>query len=77
MVQQKDNSRFNEIIGVMLIALGLLVAISLISYHSDDPSFNTASQQTGIKNWAGVVGAYLSDGLFQLFGGGAYLFPFL
>ena len=53
-----------------------MISISLISYHSDDPSFNTASQQTGIKNWAGVVGAYLSDGLFQLFGGGAYIFPF-
>lgn len=76
MPQQKEESRFNEIIGVMLIAAGLLILISLISYHSSDPSFNTASQQTGIKNWAGVVGAYLSDGLFQLFGGGAYLFPF-
>ena len=76
MAQQKDNSRLNEIIGILLIAAGLLILISLMSYHSDDPSFSTASQQAGVKNWAGAAGAYLSDGLFQLFGGGAYLFPF-
>ena len=76
MAQQKENSRLNEIIGILLIAAGLLILISLMSYHSDDPSFSTASQQAGVKNWAGAAGAYLSDGLFQLFGGGAYLFPF-
>ncbi|MBI5043835.1 MAG: DNA translocase FtsK [Nitrospirae bacterium] len=76
MAQQKDSSRFNEIIGILLIAAGLLILMSLMSYHSDDPSFSTASQQAAVKNWAGAAGAYLSDGLFQLFGGGAYLFPF-
>ncbi|MEK6680227.1 MAG: DNA translocase FtsK 4TM domain-containing protein [Nitrospirota bacterium] len=76
MAQQKDNSRFNEIIGIVLVAAGLLILISLMSYHSDDPSFSAASQQAGVKNWAGAAGAYLSDSLFQLFGGGAYLFPF-
>ncbi len=76
MAQQKDNSRFNEIIGILLIAAGLLILMSLMSYHSDDPSFSTAPQQAGVKNWAGVAGAYLSDSLFQLFGGSAYLFPF-
>ena len=76
MAQQRE-SRFNEIIGVMLIAAGLLISISLISYHSDDPSLtHSLVADWDKKNWAGVVGAYLSDGLFQLFGGGPYIFPF-
>ena len=60
----------HEIIGILLVALGILLFLSLISYHPMDPSFfsYTSSKVRGIHNWMGVVGSYVSGFLFQAFG---------
>ena len=53
--------------GIMLISLAAFLLLALLSFHSDDPSFN----QTGgdaIHNLAGTFGAYLSDVIFQMVG---------
>lgn len=66
-------NRRQEILGVLFLALGLLLFVSLISYDPHDPSLNSVSSNPVVHNLTGKVGAYLSDGLFQLIGGSAYL----
>ncbi len=63
----------------MLVASGLLL-LSIVSYRPSDPSLNTASGFTGshaAHNWAGVVGATISDLLLQVEGVAALWFPVL
>lgn len=69
---RQDNRR-QEIWGIGLLTLGLLLLISVISYDPRDPSLNTVSSHPTVHNLGGKFGAYLSDAIFQLFGGGAYL----
>src|SRR3989338_8086980 len=62
-----------EIIGVIFIAFAVFSFISLISYHSDDPSFSKyISTKIPVKNYAGIVGAYFSDAIVQFIGSGSY-----
>jgi S-DNA-T family DNA segregation ATPase FtsK/SpoIIIE len=69
----------HEIIGILLIAVGFFLFLSLISYHPMDPSFfsYTSSKVKGIHNWMGIVGAYLSGLLFQGFGFPSFLISFV
>jgi len=68
--------RINELIGLLLLSLGLLVLLSLASYHVQDPSLNTAAA-TRPLNLIGYPGAWFADLLLQGFGIGAFLFPIL
>jgi S-DNA-T family DNA segregation ATPase FtsK/SpoIIIE len=68
-----------EIVGILLAALGIFLFLSLISYSPKDPSFFSYTSARGgeIRNWMGIVGAYLSGLLFQGFGFPSLLIPFL
>jgi S-DNA-T family DNA segregation ATPase FtsK/SpoIIIE len=71
-----DSHRRAEFEGFLLSTAGALVLLSLISYHSLDPSLDTsASTLSAVHNWIGRVGAYLADGLLQGLGWIAYLVP--
>jgi S-DNA-T family DNA segregation ATPase FtsK/SpoIIIE len=59
-----------------LLSLGLVILLSLVSYHTQDPSWDTASGARPL-NLVGYPGSYLSDLLFQSFGAAAFLFPLL
>ena len=59
-----------------MLSLGLVILLSLVSYHAQDPSWDTASNTRPI-NLVGYLGSYLSDLLYQAFGVGAFLFPLL
>src|SRR4030043_867468 len=65
----------HEIIGILLIAVGVFLFLSLVSYHPMDPSLfsYTSSKAKGIHNWMGIVGSYLSRLLFQGFGFPSFL----
>ena len=65
----------HEIIGILLIAVGVFLFLSLVSYHPMDPSLfsYTSSKAKGIHNWMGIVGSYLSGLLFQGFGFPSFL----
>lgn len=67
----------HEIIGILLIAVGVFLFLSLVSYHPMDPSFfsYTSTKAKGINNWMGIVGSYLSGLLFQGFGFPSFLVP--
>lgn len=57
--------------GAVLAAVTLFLGIVLSSYQTSDPGWSH-SHHTDIKNWGGILGAWLSDGLFSLFGYSAW-----
>jgi DNA segregation ATPase FtsK/SpoIIIE, S-DNA-T family len=70
--------RGNEILAIIFIALGLLLALCLISaaFYPNDPSWNSAGQSE-THNWAGSIGANVAATAFQFIGLAAYLLPLL
>jgi S-DNA-T family DNA segregation ATPase FtsK/SpoIIIE len=68
--------RLNEVTGFLLLSLGLVILLSLVSYHTQDPSWDTASSAHPL-NLIGYPGAFFSDLFYQTFGAAAYLFPLL
>ena len=68
--------RISEFLGVALFALALLWLISLVTHEATDPVwFFTTDAAQAPANFAGRVGAFLSELSFQLFGYAAYLIP--
>ena len=71
-------SRGNEILAILFIALGLLLALCLVSaaFYPNDPSWNSAGASE-TNNWAGSIGANVAATAFQFIGLAAYLLPLL
>ncbi|MBN2097419.1 MAG: DNA translocase FtsK 4TM domain-containing protein, partial [Candidatus Omnitrophica bacterium] len=65
-------SLFNKIKACVLIACAIFIFLSLIAYHSNDTAFRSSAPNIPVKNVTGIVGAYLSEGLFFSFGWAAY-----
>ena len=65
--------RESAVIALGIVALVLLVALG--SYSPDDPGFSFTGDSGTVHNRIGVVGAWLADVLFFLFGRPAFLFP--
>jgi S-DNA-T family DNA segregation ATPase FtsK/SpoIIIE len=68
--------RINELVGLLLLSLGVVLLLSVASYHVQDPSLNTAAA-TRPRNLIGYPGAWFADLLLQGFGIGAFVFPIL
>ena len=64
-----------EVAGLLWLAAGLFLLLSLASFHSGDPSFNNNLEPAEIHNICGRVGAYLADFAFQIFGLPVLLVP--
>ena len=64
-----------DILGVIAMAVGIFLALSLLSYHPVDPSNNVAGLSGPAKNWMGVVGAWLAEGVAAPLGLGAVIVP--
>jgi S-DNA-T family DNA segregation ATPase FtsK/SpoIIIE len=75
----KKNSIFiRDFLGIAVLAFSLFSIVSLATYFPQDPSMNTSiSSQELVTNSGGLIGAYISDGLVQLFGSGAFFFPII
>ena len=74
------NRRLNELLGLLMLVAAALLLLSIVSYRPTDPSLNTAAGFTGhrqVHNWAGIVGATISDLLLQVEGVTALWFPVL
>jgi len=73
-----ERRRLNEFVGLLVLTFGILLALSLISFNPDDPSFNISQRpQLAEKptNFVGFVGSYGSDLFFQTWGYSAFLLP--
>jgi len=57
-----------ELIGLVLISIALLLAISFFSYSPDDPTFVYGDKNTTINNLLGIYGGLVADFLLQSFG---------
>ena len=67
-----------DFLGIAMLAFSLFAIVSLVTYSPADSSMNTSlSLKTQVTNSGGLVGAYISDGLIQFFGGGAFFFPLI
>jgi S-DNA-T family DNA segregation ATPase FtsK/SpoIIIE len=58
--------------GIMVLG-GLFLFVAMISHHGGDPSWNMASEPGEVQNWAGAIGAYVSDFWLQTIGYAAFL----
>src|SRR5580658_6046929 len=70
--------RLNEMLGLVVLVAAVLLLLSLVTYNPADPSLNTVGGGAGVRpahNWAGLVGAYLSDILLQILGVAVLLAP--
>ena len=70
--------RLNEMLGLVVFVAAVLLLLSLVTYNPADPSLNTVGGGAGAhpaNNWAGLVGAYLSDILLQILGVAVLLAP--
>jgi S-DNA-T family DNA segregation ATPase FtsK/SpoIIIE len=73
-----QNKRLNELIGILLLAISVLMILALASYSPLDRSLDTAvSPPLGrpAHNWIGLVGAYSADLILQSLGVMAFLLP--
>ena len=76
-VSAAKHKHWNEMVGLLLFAIGLLITLSLVSYSAIDPCFSVSGSGAAIRNTIGIIGAYLSDALLHLFGLSAYVIPLL
>src|SRR5262247_451497 len=75
--KQNANGPWNEIIGLILIGIGIVILLALISYDSADPSWNSVSEKIRARNWVGPMGANVSNALYQTFGVAALIVPLI
>lgn len=70
------SDRVNEVIGLILIAVAVFIALSLWSFHPNDPSWShRLSAGWSIRNYGGSVGAYLAGELAQVMGAFSVFVP--
>ena len=73
-----QSKRLNELIGILLMMVAVLMTLALVSYSPLDRSLNTvgiASNGRTTHNWIGLVGSYASDLILQSLGVVAFLLP--
>src|SRR5438105_635512 len=75
--QTVDHRGLSEVLGIVLLAFAVLLAVSLFSFDRRDLPFSTSSPNHPPHNWVGPVGAYSAYTLFFVLGAGAYLIPVL
>lgn len=69
--------RLHEGCLIVLLAAGLFILLSLLTYHRADPSWSHQVDHVKVLNAGGRVGAWLSDFLLYLFGYLTYFFPIM
>lgn len=74
----------SQVRGILLTTLGLLLFLSVVSFHPHDPvlfvsqmMYGDSITSTTLHNWIGKVGSTLAFGLLGIIGGAAYLAPVL
>lgn len=69
--------KFNEMVGICLFMVGILISVSIYSFYPNDPYFNSLDfnfKGQHYKNFAGLLGASLTRYLLENLGFGIFLF---
>jgi len=69
--------RLNEAGGLVCLFTGFFLILCLVSYHPQDPSWNSVTGATRAHNLTGLAGSYIADLCFQLLGLSAFSLPVL
>ena len=83
MAKEKEEERGprsikQEILGVLLGAVTILLALGLLTHHPEDPSFS--APDTGgrpVQNWIGRAGSFISSFLFESLGLASFWLVFI
>ncbi|TDK46231.1 DNA translocase FtsK [Antarcticimicrobium luteum] len=70
-MQALIEKRGKELIGIVLICLGLAAAAMIVSYTPDDPNW-MVSTDAPVQNWLGRLGASIAAPLFMVVGEGSW-----
>jgi S-DNA-T family DNA segregation ATPase FtsK/SpoIIIE len=66
----------NELVGLLLLALGAILAFSLATYHPGDPSvFHKVAEAARARNWVGPAGAHAAAVAYSFLGITCLLIP--
>ncbi|MCW8344941.1 DNA translocase FtsK 4TM domain-containing protein [Vibrio sp. ZSDZ65] len=69
--------RLRECCFILAVLTSILLAVALFTFSPADPSWSQTSWGGDIQNAGGIVGAWLADTLFFVFGSLAYPVPFV
>lgn len=72
-IAQMLKHRLIQLTGILIIAFGFSVLVSILTYSALDVSWNTAASNGVLHNMVGPFGAVISDLLLQSFGLGSFL----
>lgn len=75
LLQFARSRRGGELIGIIILALGICLSLALLTYHPDDSSAFYTSTNTAVANWIGYYGATVAWLFVSFFGFGGLLFP--
>jgi S-DNA-T family DNA segregation ATPase FtsK/SpoIIIE len=67
----------SDVIGIVLLAAGLLLLVAQLSFDPYDLAAHRNPPNQTPQNWIGGAGAWGANLLFQWFGAGAFVLPFL
>src|SRR5579871_4817212 len=71
----EDRGEFDDIIGIVLLMMALLLLLMQVSFDAGDLSFIRNPPNHPGHNWIGTVGAYAAYLGFFILGFAAYLLP--
>ncbi|MEF1290474.1 DNA translocase FtsK [Vibrio sp. M260118] len=69
--------RLKECSLIVIVLISILLAVALATFSAADPSWSQTAWGGDINNAGGIVGAWLADTLFFVFGSLAYVIPFV
>ena len=73
--QFAKSRRGGELIGIVVLAAGIGLSASLLSYHPNDSSAFFTSTNSAVANWIGYYGATIAWIFVGFFGFASLLFP--
>src|ERR1051325_4587107 len=75
LLQFARSRRGGEMVGIIILAAGVMLGAALLTYHSDDSSLFHTSTNPEIRNLIGYYGATVAWLFVSFFGFASLLFP--
>jgi len=72
-----EHRGLNDIVGVVLLGVALLLFVAMTSFERNDIAANTTHPNATAHNFIGPAGAWIAHFFFQAFGAAAFVLPIL